>query len=158
MVHSTAKRVDLKVLINEALATLDVGDQDFDIDVPDDLPALNTDGTLLKRVIVNVVDNAIRFGPVSKPIRLSAGTNGQFIELLVIDRGPGIDEAQRARLIAPGGQIYDEETAAGIGLTVCAGFLKPLGGELRFEDTPGGGLTVCIELLKDMTSLPSQHS
>jgi two-component system sensor histidine kinase KdpD len=158
MVHSMAKRVDLKVLVDEALASLDVVDQDFDIDVPDDLPAMNTDETLLKRVIINVVDNAMRFGPVGKPIRLSAGTNGQFIELLVIDRGPGIDEAERARLIAPAGQIYDEETAAGIGLTVCAGFLKPLGGQLRFEDTPGGGLTVCIELLKDMSSLPSQHS
>jgi two-component system sensor histidine kinase KdpD len=74
--------------------------------------------------------------------------------MLVIDRGPGIDEEMRERLIVPSGQLYDEESVAGIALTASAGFLKSLGGELRFEDTPGGGLTVCIELLRDVSSRP----
>jgi two-component system sensor histidine kinase KdpD len=55
-------------------------------------------------------------------------------------------------LIAAPGRLYDEPSVAGIGLSASAGFLEPLGGQLRFEDTPGGGLTVSIELLQDMTA------
>ena len=151
LVDAKVERVDLQELIDEAIATLDAGDQVFDVDLAPDLAPLITDAALLSRVLVNVLDNAVRFGPVGSPIRISAGQSGEFVEVLVIDRGPGVDEAAKERLIAPSGQLNDEESVAGIALTVSAGFLKPLGGELRFEDTPGGGLTVCIELLRDAT-------
>ena len=144
--------VDLGELIEQVLNSINIDAHPFDVDIPEDLPLLMTDRGLLRRVIVNVVTNALRFSPEHEPIRISAAWTGKFVELLVIDRGPGIDEDQRAKLIAAEGQLYDEQFDAGIGLTATAGFLKPLGGQLRFEDTPGGGLTVSIELLQDMTS------
>jgi two-component system sensor histidine kinase KdpD len=144
--------VDLRELIDRVLESIDVEGHTFDIDVPDDLPLLMTDLGLLRRVLVNVVGNAVRFSPKGAPIRISAAWAGRFVELLVIDRGPGIDVEKRAKLIAPKGELYDEESLAGIGLSASAGFLEPLGGQLRFDDTPGGGLTVCIELLQDMTA------
>jgi two-component system, OmpR family, sensor histidine kinase KdpD len=145
--------VDLAELLDQILAGIDDEGHSFDIDVPEDLPLLMTDRGLLRRVIVNVVTNALRFSPENVPIRISAAWTGDFVELLVIDQGPGIDEDRRATLIAPEGQLYDDQFDAGIGLTASAGFLKPLGGHLRFEDTPGGGLTVCIEVLQDMTAV-----
>jgi two-component system sensor histidine kinase KdpD len=154
LVGTNARSVNLKELIDGAISTLDVADQVFDVDVAPDLATLTTDGVLLSRVLVNVLDNAVRFSPVGSPIRISVGQTGKFVEILVIDRGPGIDEEMRERLIVPSGQLYDEESVAGIALTASAGFLKSLGGELRFEDTPGGGLTVCIELLRDVSSRP----
>jgi two-component system sensor histidine kinase KdpD len=110
-----------------------------------------TDRALLKRVIINVVGNAVRFSPRERPIRISACLSGPLVQILVIDRGPGIDVARRATLIASSSELYEEPSEAGIALTASAGFLQPLGGQLRFEDTPGGGLTVCIELSHDMT-------
>jgi two-component system sensor histidine kinase KdpD len=143
--------VDLAELIDRILGSIDVEEHTVDVDVPESLPLLMTDRALLRRVLINVVGNAIRFSPRDRPIRISACLSGPLVQVLVIDRGPGIDEAQRATLIASSSELYEEPTEAGIALTASAGFLRPLGGQLRFEDTPGGGLTVCIELLHDMT-------
>jgi two-component system sensor histidine kinase KdpD len=154
LVTATVDDVDLKEVLDHLLDAVEFDGQSFDVDVPDDLPLLMTDRALLKRVIVNVVSNAVRFSPLGEPVRISACQTGRFVQLLVIDRGPGIAEEQRATLIAAQGQLYDEPSIAGIALTASAGFLKPLGGQLRFEDTPGGGLTVSIELLQDMTASP----
>jgi two-component system sensor histidine kinase KdpD len=144
--------VDLRELIDRILEKIDVEGHPIDIDVPDDLPLIMTDRALLRRVIVNVLGNAVRFSPRGEPIRVSAGLAGRFVQILVIDRGPGIDEVRQTTLIAAPGRLYDEPSVAGIGLSASAGFLEPLGGQLRFEDTPGGGLTVSIELLQDMTA------
>jgi two-component system sensor histidine kinase KdpD len=143
--------VDLSELVDRILGSIDTQDHTFDVDIPENLPLLMTDRALLRRAIINVVDNAIRFSPLERPIRISACLSGPFVQMLVIDRGPGIVEAQRATLIAPSSELYEESGEAGIALTSTAGFLRPLGGQLRFDDTPGGGLTVCIELLHDMT-------
>jgi two-component system sensor histidine kinase KdpD len=143
--------VDLSELVDRILANIDVEEHTVDVDIPEDLPLIMTDRALLKRVMINVVGNAIRFSPRERPIRISACLSGPLVQILIIDRGPGIDEAQRATLIASSSELYEETTEAGIALTASAGFLRPLGGQLRFEDTPGGGLTVCVELLHDMT-------
>ena len=144
--------VDLRELIDRVLQKIDVDGHPIDIDVPDDLPLVMTDRALLRRVLVNVVGNAVLFSPRGEPIRISAGLAGRFVQVLVIDRGPGVDRERMKTLIAAPGRLYDESSVAGIGLSASAGFLEPLGGQLRFEDTPGGGLTVSIELLQDMTA------
>ena len=152
LVTARVDDVDLRELIERVLQKIDADGHPIDIDVPDDLPLVMTDRALLRRVLVNVVGNAVRFSPRGEPIRISAGRAGRFVQVLVIDRGPGVDRERMKTLIAAPGRLYDEPSVAGIGLSASAGFLVPLGGQLRFEDTPGGGLTVSIELLQDMTA------
>ncbi len=152
LVTARVDDVDLRELIERVLQKIDLEGHPIDIDVPDDLPLVMTDRALLRRVLVNVVGNAVRFSPRVEPIRISAGLAGRFVQVLVIDRGPGVDGERLKTLIAAPGRLYDEPSVAGIGLSASAGFLVPLGGQLRFEDTPGGGLTVSIELLQDMTA------
>ncbi len=118
------------------------------IELPEDLPPLITDPDIVERVIANIVSNACRFGPPDQPVRINAGSTGKGIEILVMDRGPGIPEAKRAAMMASFVNLNSERSGAGLGLSVASGFLALLGGELRFDDTPGGGLTVVIELNK----------
>jgi two-component system sensor histidine kinase KdpD len=66
------------------------------------------------------------------------------LELLVIDRGPGMSEARRDAILDPI-QHFDPERGVDLGLTVASSFVRMLGGDFRFEDTPGGGLTVVFE-------------
>lgn len=139
-------------LVANALETIDTGGRSLDVDLPDDLPLLRTDPDLAESVIANVVSNACRYSPSDRPVRINAGVAGQYVELLVIDRGPGIPQANRATILAPFQRHNVEQSGAGLGLTVAAGFVSLLGGQLRFEDTPGGGLTVAIELLREMHS------
>jgi two-component system, OmpR family, sensor histidine kinase KdpD len=62
----------------------------------------------------------------------------------VIDRGPGLSAAQRSALLVPA-QRLNPEGGASLGLSVAAGFVELLKGEIRLEDTPGGGLTVVVQ-------------
>ena len=134
----------IDVLLDQALATVDKGGRTVDIDVAHDLPAFATDPELAERAIGIVVSNACRFSPSDRPVRITAGVTGDAIELLVIDRGPGIALARRAAILEPR-QGFSEESGANLGLHVASGFVRLLGGDLRFEDTPGGGLTVILE-------------
>jgi two-component system sensor histidine kinase KdpD len=142
--------VSARELVANALATIDTLGRTLDVDLDDGLPMLRTDPELVEQVIATVVSNACRFSPVDRPVRICAGVVGLFLELLVIDRGPGIPEAQRRGILAPFERLEDEEEGAGLGLAVAARLVNLLGGQLRFEDTPGGGLTVAIEFLQDL--------
>ena len=137
-------RVSVSELVRSALSSLDARGHSIDVDVPTDLPSVVTDPDLLERVITNVLSNAVRFSPPDQPVRLTAGQTASGIEILVIDQGPGTrDPRRRIRVIhddASSARVADED----LSLSVAAGFIKLLGGELRFDDTPGGGLTVAI--------------
>jgi two-component system sensor histidine kinase KdpD len=134
----------IDVLLDQALATVDKGGRTVDIDVAHDLAQFATDPELAERAIGIVVSDACRFSPSDRPVRITAGVTGDAIELLVIDRGPGIALARRAAILEPR-QGFSEESGANLGLHVASGFVRLLGGDLRFEDTPGGGLTVILE-------------
>jgi two-component system sensor histidine kinase KdpD len=137
--------VSVAELVRRVLSTIDAGGRTFDIDVPDDLPAFVTDSEMVERTLTIVIGNACRFAPEDRPVRITAGVTGDDLEILVIDRGPGIDRSRRAVLLEAA-SWRGESNGADLGLSVASGFVKLLGGELRFEDTPGGGLTVVIEL------------
>ena len=121
-----------------------------EVDVPTDLPEVLADPGLLDRVIANIVQNAMRFSPVGKPVLLTGSAHGATVELRVIDRGPGIPESEREQAFAPFQRRDDLSTSGspgvGLGLAIARGFTEAMGGALTMDDTPGGGLTVIISL------------
>jgi two-component system sensor histidine kinase KdpD len=147
------RRIALDELVPPVLDRLGVPPEAINIDVPDDLPEVSTDPTLLERVLANVVTNAIRYSPRGKPSAitgslLDAPDTGPRIELRVIDHGPGIPEPDRALAFVPFQRLGDSDntTGVGLGLAVARGLTEALGGTLEPEETPGGGLTMVISL------------
>ena len=143
-VHRESVQID--AVMTSALAHVDTRGRTVDCDIASDLPPVITDPVLVQRVIANIVSNACRFGPVDQPVTLKAGVVGDFVELLVSDRGPGMPTALREAVLAPFDRLSGDQLNAGLNLTVASGFTQLLGGRLLFEDTPGGGLTVAVEL------------
>ncbi|MDE3064905.1 MAG: sensor histidine kinase KdpD [Acidobacteriota bacterium] len=139
-------------LLAEALASADARGRTVRVEAPDEPIAIVTDRYLAARAIANVVTNGCRFGPPDEPVRVSAGVVGESVQVLVVDRGPGMPEIQRAIVTAPFQHLSGAQLNAGINLTVAAGFVQLLGGQLHFEDTPTGGLTVAIELPRETPS------
>jgi two-component system sensor histidine kinase KdpD len=139
------ERVSIDVLVDHALATIDTSVRPFDIDVARNLPPITSDAALCERAITIVVENACRFSPKDRPVRITAGVTGDVIELLVIDRGPGVAVAERTAILDDRQRFTTDKKGVNLGLSVASGFLQELGGRLRFEDTPGGGLTVVLE-------------
>jgi two-component system sensor histidine kinase KdpD len=141
-----AEPVQLDVVMRNAIANVDARGRTIESDVPDHLPELISDPVLVQRVIANIVSNACRFGPLDKPVTIKVGVVGDFVEVLVVDRGPGMPVALRDAVVAPFHRLSGDQLNAGLSLTVASGFTQLLGGRILFEDTPGGGLTVAVEL------------
>ncbi|MGC2486001.1 MAG: DUF4118 domain-containing protein [Acidimicrobiales bacterium] len=131
-------------LVTHALADVDTIGHSLDIDVASDLTPVTTDPLLAERALAIVIINACRFSPAIAPIRITAGLAGDFMEILVIDQGPGLTASQRAVLLDPMARLNGERPAA-LGVSVVEGFMELLHGHVRFDDTPGGGLTVILQ-------------
>jgi two-component system sensor histidine kinase KdpD len=122
----------------------------IELDIPKTLPDVVADAGLLERVIANLVENALRYSPPEWPVRLSASTHGAFVELRIVDHGPGIAPADRAAVFEPFQRRDDLAVSSGagvgLGLAIAQGFIQAMGGTVVLDDTPGGGLTAVIAL------------
>ncbi|MET0700992.1 MAG: sensor histidine kinase KdpD [Mycobacterium sp.] len=105
------------------------------------------DPGLLERVLVNLIDNALRHAPDSV-VRVNAGKVGARVLINVIDEGPGIPRGAEDQLFAPFQRLGDRDnsTGVGLGLSVARGFVEAMGGTIAATDTPGGGLTIVVDL------------
>ena len=111
------------------------------------------DAALLERALANIVGNALRHAPADAPVRVSAGEitgDGRpRVDVRVIDRGPGIELADRERVFQPFQRVVDHHAdgaGVGLGLAIARGFVEAMGGDVAIEDTPGGGVTVVVGL------------
>jgi two-component system sensor histidine kinase KdpD len=141
--------VGLDEIVAGALANIDrLGRRDVTVDIPQDVAAVRADPTILERVIVNLTENALRYSPAGKPPLIAASALGDRVELRVVDRGPGIPEADRERMFVPFQRLGDTDntTGVGLGLALSRGLAEEMGGALTAEETPGGGLTMIVSL------------
>jgi two-component system sensor histidine kinase KdpD len=145
-VLDTATRLDEVVPI--ALDAIGPDANHVVVDIPESLPELIADPALLERVIANLTANAIRFSPVDVPPLLSASAHSRWVELRIIDRGPGIAAAERDNIFTPFQRLGDTDntTGVGLGLALSRGLAEAMGGHLIPEDTPGGGLTMVVQM------------
>jgi two-component system sensor histidine kinase KdpD len=79
---------------------------------------------------------------------VSGSALGDRVEILVVDRGPGIPDEAKDRVFEAFQRLGDapQGTGVGLGLAVARGFAEAMGGTLHTEDTPGGGLTMVVGL------------
>jgi two-component system, OmpR family, sensor histidine kinase KdpD len=118
------------------------------IRLPADLPEVRADPGLLERILANLLANAVRYSPPDKPPLVSASALGDRVELRVVDRGPGVPEAEWDRIFAPFQRLGDRDNTVGVGLglALSRGLAEAMDGTLTPEDTPGGGLTMVLSL------------
>ena len=119
--------------------------------MPTDLPEVVADAGLLERVIANLVQNALRFAPEGSPVRISGSALGGYVELRIVDRGPGIAR-EDAEAIFDAFQRRDDSPKSGaggglgLGLAIARGFTEAMGGTVAAEETPEAGATLVVRL------------
>ncbi|MEP6834588.1 MAG: HAMP domain-containing sensor histidine kinase [Gemmatimonas sp.] len=124
--------------------------QTITIDV-DATVQVRADRQLLRQALVNLVDNAMKYGAVNQTITLGARVQSTSqVHLWVDDQGPGVPESQRARIFEPYERLTrdqsSERAGSGLGLAVVSQIASALRGRVWVESAPGGGARFAIEL------------
>ncbi len=101
----------------------------------------------LKRAITNLLDNAVKYG---KRARAAISASVKAVEITIDDDGPGIPEAELARVLQPFYRLEESRNrdtgGTGLGLAIAHSIVQAHGGELTLANRPGGGLRACIKL------------
>jgi two-component system sensor histidine kinase KdpD len=134
-----------------AQALDEVADSRVAVDVPAGLPPVRVDAAHVQRVLVNVIDNALKFSPPLAPVAVRAGTDGGDVVIRVEDSGPGVE---------PGAEIFEPfqhapgSGGAGLGLAIARGFATANGGRLWSEQRTEGGAVFVLAFPAEQ--LPAQ--
>ena len=139
---------DLEEIIARSLDDIGPPARTVLVDFPEGLPEVMVDPAIMERVIVNLTANALRYSPAASPPLLTASALGDWVEVRVVDRGPGLPESDRDRVFVPFQRLGDTDntTGVGLGLALARGLTEAMGGTLEPEETPGGGLTMAISV------------
>jgi len=108
-----------------------------------DSPMLEVDVDKIERVLLNLVDNALKFSPVGSEIVVRAQYDGgSYVRIDVVDRGSGIPEIHRQTIFDSFVQIKDQRglrRGSGLGLTFCKLAIEAHGGQIWIEENSLGG-------------------
>jgi two-component system sensor histidine kinase KdpD len=90
----------LEEVIGSALAQLDpqLHDHPVAINLPTDLPLIRIDALLLERVVINLLENSMKYTPPGTPLEISARVEDQELLVAVADRGPGLPPGEEERI------------------------------------------------------------
>ena len=102
----------------------------------------------MKNILFNLVSNAIKFSPESKPIEVFATVNDSFIEIKVKDSGIGIPEEDQEQLFQRffRGQNAANIQGTGLGLNIVARYVELMNGTITFESKPEKGTIFIIKI------------
>ena len=129
-------------------ARLNAADARMEMKIDEDLPQVRAGTVRLQQVLVNIITNAADAveGLDNRIITLSARRNGDKVEVLVRDRGPGVAPAIRERIFDPFFTTKGVGRGLGLGLSISYNIVKDFGGNLTVADHPEGGAVFRIEL------------
>ncbi len=122
----------------------------LEAEIADDLPELPIDPEALSQALINLVNNAIKYSPQEKRIRIAARREGERILVSVSDSGIGIPHAEQKKIFE---KFYRAESSlvhttkgSGLGLALVRHIVEAHGGHVEVESAPGKGSTFTLTL------------
>jgi two-component system sensor histidine kinase KdpD len=109
--------------------------------IPDTLPLVPFDTTLIGQALLNLLENALKYTPAGTPIEISARLEGESVVVEVADRGPGLAAGEEARVFDKFYRLPSEtgQPGAGLGLAICKAIATAHGGSITAANRLGGG-------------------
>ena len=108
------------------------------VDIPEDLPLVPMDATLVGQVLYNLLENAIRHTPPKSRVDITANGEEGSVQITVADQGTGLEKDELERVFD---KFYHGKASpgAGLGLAICRAVVNAHGGKIWAENRPGGG-------------------
>ncbi|MCU0492790.1 MAG: sensor histidine kinase KdpD [Chloroflexaceae bacterium] len=153
----------LEEVVGAALTRLHqhLGNRPVVTDMPPDLPLVPLDGVLIEQVLINLLENALKYTPADSPLEIRAYLSQprgsqpalQSVTVEVADRGPGIPHGDEGRIFEKFYRVNEVGSGRGVGLglTICKGIVEAHGGQIWAENRPGGGSVFRFTLPLDGT-------
>lgn len=101
------------------------------------------------RILVNLIENALKYAPAGSPVELAARREGEVLVITVSDRGPGIPPSEQSRVFEPFQRHPDTRPdvgGAGLGLAIARGLAAAQGGDVVYRPRAGGGSMFTLRL------------
>lgn len=119
--------------------------QEITVIQPDDLLLAKMDARLIVQVLINLLDNAIKYTPSDSQITITAKRNEETVSVSVADNGNGIEGEQKSRVFdmfyTGANKIVDSRRSIGLGLSLCKSIVNAHGGEITVTDNvPHGAI------------------
>ncbi len=118
-----------------------IGKRHVAMAIPPELSMVPMDPLLVEQVLVNLIDNCLKYTPADSPIELTAAVENGQMTVRISDRGPGIASEDLDRLFDKfyRGSLHGSSGGAGLGLAICKAVVEAHGGAIWASNRPGGG-------------------
>ncbi len=149
--HLNMERVDIAAEVEDTVFTYSRLFQQQDIALQydggaEELPQIEADPERLRQVLLNLLDNAAKYGSEGGAIEVSLGTEEGRVRIAVRDHGPGIPAAELPRVKEKFYKGSGKARGSGIGLAVCEEIVTRHGGTLTIANAPDGGVLATVLL------------
>lgn len=142
--------VDLADLVRETVATMGLGQDEVSVVAlaPETVPAVRGDRERLKQVLMNLVENAVKYSPAGGEVDVRAWADNGVVLVAVEDQGPGIPHEQHGLIFEKFGRanVGGGKPGSGLGLFIARSIAEAHGGKLGVRSAPGQGSTFTLEL------------
>jgi two-component system, OmpR family, sensor histidine kinase KdpD len=133
----------IEEVVGVALSRLEdeMGGRRVELEIPPDLPLTPFDEISIEQVLVNLLENAVKYSPPDSPITVHAEVSGSNLVVEVLDRGAGINEGEEELVFEKfyRGKQGSDPGGIGLGLAICRAIVTAHGGTLDARRRPGGG-------------------
>ncbi len=125
-----------------------LGDRPVEIDIPANLPLVPLDFVLVVHVLVNLIDNALKYSPPESPIQIRTRPLDGEVAIEVADQGVGIPAEDLDRVFQKFYRVQrpDNVTGTGLGLSISKGLVEAHGGRIWAQSRPNGGTIITVAL------------
>jgi signal transduction histidine kinase len=136
---------DTKMILQEAVDTvapvIHNKSQTIEMHIPEELPFILADPDMIRRVVINLVENAAKFTQQGGKISLGALREDKLMRIWVEDNGPGIPASEHERIFDKFSRLKLSESVKGmgLGLAYCRLAVQGHGGKIWVESEPGLG-------------------
>ncbi|HET9324049.1 MAG TPA: GAF domain-containing sensor histidine kinase [Gaiellaceae bacterium] len=143
--------VDLGALVRDSAAAAQHGQDEVSVSavVRDPLPAVRGDRDRLRQVLINLIDNAVKYSPPGDEVQVAAESTDGRVVIEVRDRGPGIAPEHQRVIFEKFGRVHSDDLAkpgTGLGLFIARSIVEAHGGALDVRSAPGRGATFRLSL------------
>jgi two-component system sensor histidine kinase KdpD len=125
-----------------------LAERSLKVEISDNLPLVPMDFVLIERVLLNIIDNALKYSPTESTIEIRAHKADRFVKVMVLDQGVGIPPEDLERIFDKFYRVQrpGNVTGTGLGLAICKGIVEAHGGTISAENQPGGGTVITFAL------------